>query len=84
MRKWVSEWLDFPADLASGVPRIEMLGPFRLRVENYVEVKNYQNQMLTIQIKGGALVITGDRLKIQSIDPEVVVVEGEIQGLRYE
>jgi len=28
--------------------------------------------------------ITGDRLKIQSIDPEVVVVEGEIQGLRYE
>lgn len=84
MRKWISDWLDFPVDLAGGVPRLEMFGPYRLRIENYGEIKKYQKNHLNIQLKKGILVISGDNLIIQSIDPEVVVIEGRIQGIRYE
>lgn len=82
MRKWASKWFDLPPDVTSDVPRIEMIGPFRLQVENHQGVEHFSSRELKLRINQGCLAITGDSLKIKAIYPEVVLVEGNIHELK--
>lgn len=83
MRKWASEWFDLPPDVTSEVPRIEMIGPYRLQIENHQGVEHFSNQEIRLRLKKGFLVIVGEKLKIKVIYPEVVQIEGMIAELRY-
>ncbi|MBA4493154.1 sporulation protein YqfC [Paenactinomyces guangxiensis] len=84
MRKWASEWFDLPPDLTSEVPRIEMIGPFRLQVENHRGMYHFSNREIKLKIHQGSIIIAGENLMIKAIYPEVVLIEGTIHELRYE
>jgi sporulation protein YqfC len=83
MRKWASKWLDLPADVTSEAPRIEMIGPFRIRVENHRGVVKFTREQVRLNLENGALEIDGENLKIRRIDSTIVILEGNVQGLRY-
>lgn len=83
MRKWASDWFDLPPDVTSEVPRIEMIGPFRLQIENHQGVIHFSNREMKIKVSQGQLAIMGEKLKIKAIHPDVIWVEGTIHELRY-
>ncbi|WP_309863196.1 sporulation protein YqfC [Desmospora profundinema] len=84
LRKIASDWLDIPPDVAANVPRVQMVGPYRLHIENHRGVESFSETALTLKTDQGALVITGRRLVIQAIYPEEIWVEGEISQVRYQ
>lgn len=83
MRKWVSDWFDLPANVTGDAPRIEMIGTMAMQVENYQQLEKFNSSELQLKVKAGVLEIKGERLKIKSIDPEVVLIEGQILEFRY-
>jgi sporulation protein YqfC len=83
MRKWVSDWLDLPAEVTDEVPRIEMVGSRRLQIENYLEVEKFNSTELKLKVKEGILQIKGEKLKIAVIYQDGVRIEGDILELRY-
>ncbi|PTM59480.1 sporulation protein YqfC [Desmospora activa] len=82
LRKIASDWLDIPPDVAANVPRVLMVGPYRIHVENHRGVESFQENELILKTDQGAVVITGERLKIKVIYPEEIWVEGEISEVR--
>ncbi|KFZ40784.1 MULTISPECIES: YabP/YqfC family sporulation protein [Thermoactinomyces] len=84
MRKWASDWLDLPVHVASDAPRIEIIGSMTMQVENYQEIEKFNADELLLKTKTGILKIEGKQLKIKAIQPEVVWVEGKIQGFQFQ
>jgi sporulation protein YqfC len=83
MRKWVSEWFDFPPDVTNEVPRIEMIGSYRLQIENHQGIEHFSPNEVRLRTKRGIILIHGEQLKIKAIYPEVVMMEGMIQEVKY-
>lgn len=83
LRKMASDWLDIPLDVAANVPRVLMVGSYRLHVENHRGVESFGENKLVLKTDQGALIVTGQRLQIQVIYPEEIWVEGEISEVRY-
>ncbi|MBA4600755.1 sporulation protein YqfC [Thermoactinomyces sp. AMNI-1] len=83
MRKWVSDWFDLPVHVTGDTPRIEMIGTMAMQVENYLQLEKFNFSELQIKVKDGILEIKGEQLKIKAIDPEIVLIEGQILEIRY-
>ena len=83
MRKWISDLLHVPSDVTSGVPRVEMIGSHQVQVENYVRIKAFSDKEITLEIKGGGLAVLGENLKIKTIYPQFIFIQGAIQEVRY-
>lgn len=83
VRKLTSDLFDVPKDVALNIPRITMIGPFQLYVENHRGVAHFSNEELRLRINEGELKIVGRDLKIRSIYKEEVTVEGVITGLSF-
>ncbi len=83
MRKWVSDWFDLPANISGDAPRIEMIGTIAMQVENYQLLEKFNSRELQLKVNAGVLEIKGEQLKIKSIDPETVLIEGQILEFRY-
>lgn len=84
MRKWASDWFDLPVNVTSDAPRIEIIGTMTMQVENYQEIEKFNANELQLKVKTGTLKIEGERLKIKAIYPEVIWIEGQIQGFRFQ
>ncbi|QKG84942.1 sporulation protein YqfC [Kroppenstedtia pulmonis] len=83
MKNLASKWLDIPMDVAANMPRISIVGPYRIYVENHQGVEHFSNEEVRMKTSTGSLSITGEQLVIQAIYPEAVWVEGKISGVRY-
>jgi sporulation protein YqfC len=83
MRKWVSEWFDFPPDVTSEVPRIEMIGSYRLQIENHQGIEHFSPGEMKLRTKQGLLQVSGEQLQVRAIYPEVVIMTGIIHEVRY-
>lgn len=83
MRKWLSDLLQVPRDVTSGIPRIEMIGSGQLQVENYLRIEKFSNKEIKLKIKEGSLAVSGDNLKIKTIHPQFIFIEGTINEVRY-
>jgi sporulation protein YqfC len=83
VRKWAAEWLDLPADAVGDVPRLEMVGGFRMKVENHRGVVHFTENLIQLKVESGLLFIAGEGMKIRAIDPEGIWIEGRIRELRF-
>lgn len=82
-KKTASRWLDIPQDVAVNVPRITMVGPYRLHVENHRGVERFSDTELQLKTTKGSLLIQGKRLVIQAIYTEELWVEGDISEVKF-
>lgn len=83
MRRIASDWLDIPQDVATDLPRILMIGPYRVHVENHRGVERFNDQEIRMRTVGGLLAITGEKLVIHAIHTDEVWVEGKVSEVKY-
>lgn len=83
MRDWASKWLDLPPDVGNEVPRIEWIGKYRLRVENFMRIEELTGESIALLTKLGILEIRGSNVVVKVIDSDVVIVEGELEFVGY-
>ncbi|WP_035425870.1 sporulation protein YqfC [Halalkalibacterium ligniniphilum] len=83
LKKWMTNQLDFPADVMMDLPRITMIGQLHIYIENHRGVLRFSNQELRLLLKQGQLLIRGDHFVIKTILPEELMLEGRIDQVLY-
>ena len=76
--------LELPQDIVFDLPRITMLGNIQTLIENHKGIIEYTPSLVRIRLKQGELVIFGSDLVLGNLQPEQVLVEGTISGIRYD
>ena len=76
--------LDLPADLAAGVPRVELIGRHELRMENHRGILAYGTE--EIHISGGELIliVRGEGLQLRAMNVGELRVTGLISSVELE
>lgn len=79
-----AEALDLPADLAAGVPRVELIGRHELRMENHKGILAYGPE--EIHVSGGDLIlrIRGRELQLRAMNVGELRVTGSIDAVELE
>lgn len=79
-----AEALDLPADLAAGVPRVELIGRHELRMENHKGILAYGPE--EIHVSGGDLIlrIRGSELQLRAMNVGELRVTGSIDAVELE
>lgn len=79
-----AEALDLPADLAAGVPRVELIGRHELRMENHRGILAYGPE--EIHVSGGDLIlrIRGRELQLRAMNVGELRVTGSIDAVELE
>lgn len=83
-RRRLSQLLDLPADVTLDLPKILIVGPLQMAVENHRGLIEYSPERLVVAVSRGQMVIKGRGLIIGTITSEEITVLGEIQSLSFE
>lgn len=80
----ISERFDLPADAAAGLPRVTVIGDRQVLVENHRGLLEYSGEI--VELAGGRLRvrIRGEGLYLKAMDPEMILVGGQIFGVDME
>jgi sporulation protein YqfC len=83
-KRWTAGVLDLPQDVVLDMPRITMIGPLQIYVENHNGVLVFdKNELRLLLSNKGQLLIKGKNLVIRQILPEEVLLEGFIREVHY-
>lgn len=83
IQRFILDWFDLPADVTSKIPRILMIGSSRIHVENHKGVERFSDSELSLKLHQGRLTIMGQGLIIRAVYPEEVVIEGQIDEVKF-
>lgn len=84
VKRWAAGILDLPQDVVLDMPRITMIGPLQMYVENHRGVLLFDKQELRLLLSNKAqLLVRGENLVIRQILPEEVLLEGMIREVKY-
>lgn len=84
MKRIAAGLLDLPQDVILDLPRITMIGPLQMYIENHRGVLTFHSHELRLLLSNkGQLLIKGERLTIRQILPEEVLLEGFIREVHY-
>lgn len=82
--EWLAVRLDVPADMLEGGMCVELRGRNTLLVRGCQRILQYTPELLTFQMKGCVLKITGTRLVCHSYLAGAVGVEGRVDGICFD
>ncbi len=83
-RRRLSQLLDLPADVTLDLPKILIIGPLQMAIENHRGLVEYTPERLVVALSKGQMVVSGRSLIIGTITSEEITVLGEIESLRFE
>ena len=75
--------LEFPGDVVTGIPRIDLLGQEHLRVMNHCGICLYDSERIILRLRDSMLEICGHELVMSVLDEEKLTVDGYIASLRF-
>jgi sporulation protein YqfC len=78
-----SQLFDLPADVLTGIPRIELLGDRELRIERHKGILLYGKE--EIRVSGGkmVMVIRGSGLELKAMSTVELLITGHIVELEF-
>jgi sporulation protein YqfC len=83
LKKWFAEVSDIPEDVVLGVPRLTLIGQFRLSIENYRGVLAFSKTELKLAMSKGELHIAGDDFVLETILEKEIVLQGRVDDVRF-
>ena len=78
-----SDAIGLPRDVVLALPRITLMGREWLMIENHRGIVGYDQERLRIATCVGILCVSGERLMIERIGGEDIVVHGDIVALDF-
>ena len=79
-----SESLSIPKDVIAGQPIISMTGNHSIRVCNYLSVAEYTTECISLSLGKKNMLICGNRLLIESLRKEEILIVGNILNISFE
>ncbi len=81
LKQKVSEVLEFPDDIVLNLPKVTLIGDVKVFIENHCGILEYTISRVRLYTTVGELTVNGDKLKIRSIVPKEICIEGKIKGI---
>ncbi|EST13367.1 sporulation protein YqfC [Sporolactobacillus laevolacticus] len=82
-KKWFADVSNIPEDVVLGVPRITLIGQFRLSIENYQNVLAFSKTELKLMLNEGELHISGEDFVLETILEKEIVLQGRVNDVRF-
>lgn len=73
--------LELPGEIPPGWPLIEILGNRRVLIENQTGVCSYDRCNITVRVRQGLIVISGENLELREMTKNQLVITGLIFGV---
>lgn len=86
MGRWKNHLLqifDLPSDVTKSEPRIEWIKNGHLQIENHQGIQSFHPSELQVQVKDQVLFVSGNQLRIETINAYLIIVTGNIDQIRY-
>ena len=74
----ITEFLDLPAELVPGVPRLTMSGGSEVLVENHGGLRSYTRDLIEVRGRNMLLQIRGEDLELAAMTKTDIVIRGII------
>ena len=81
--KKIVKTLDIPEDVIFSCPRITLMANTQIRIENYKSILEYEREKITLCAKDMLIGISGDKLDIEVITDDEVLIDGEILSIDF-
>lgn len=79
----VSMWLGLPADVAAGLPRIELDGFRACSIDQHTGILEYSREQIVVGLNIGRVQICGHGLEIRLMHRDRLTIAGHITSLSY-
>lgn len=83
LKRQMSEFLELPGEIILDLPKVVLVGGLQLIVENHRGILKFSSDAIHINISEGELIIKGTDLRLRSVLPEEIWVEGQIKSIVY-
>lgn len=80
----LSEKSQFPLEVISSAPKIEITGNNMFYIENHKGIKLLTSDLVIIKLKEGLFVIEGEKISIQEINKEHIYLTGIFNSFRFD
>lgn len=84
LKKRFTELSDLPRELISGSFRMVLIGNSEFVIENYDGIIEYEEEKIRLSTKMGIISVFGNRLIIDELDDENLMVRGKIESISIE
>ncbi|AOR22987.1 sporulation protein YqfC [Clostridium taeniosporum] len=83
-REKVLDKLEFPKDIVLDLPKIIVIGNKEITIENHKGIMAFENNMIKINSRIGAVIIKGEKFEILFIGENTITISGIFRGISYE
>ncbi|WP_315080181.1 sporulation protein YqfC [uncultured Clostridium sp.] len=83
-REKVLDKLDFPTDVVLDLPKIIVVGNKEITIENHKGIMVFDNNMIKINSRIGAVIVEGEKFEILFIGDNTITISGIFRGISYE
>ncbi|ACD52222.1 sporulation protein YqfC [Clostridium botulinum] len=83
-REKVFNKLDFPTDVVLDLPKIIVVGNKEITIENHKGIMAFDNNMIKINSRIGAVIVEGEKFEILFIGDNTITISGIFRGVSYE
>lgn len=80
----ISNKTQFPIEIISSTPKIEVTGNKMIYIENHKGVKILTPENVTVKLTTGLLVIEGEKIAIHEIDKEHIFLTGIFNSFKFD
>ncbi len=84
-RKWANQLtsaMNLQDEAIPGQPLVEIVGDFRVLVENHMGVTEYGESLIRVKVKFGNVCVSGCNLELALMTKEQLVITGSIEGVK--
>ncbi len=78
-----TDYTSISSDLLSGMPSVRLIGNTVTEIVNHKGLKEYSEEMVSVNTKIGVLYIEGSHLLIKEISAEGLRLEGRVKRIAY-
>lgn len=75
--------MDISPDLKVTQPTVTLVSNTFVKIENYLSIITYDNNLIKIKTKVKTIKITGDKLLLKYIETDEIGIKGLIYSLEY-
>lgn len=80
----INRILEMPSEVFLPIPKITNLGFNKMMIENYKNILEYQDFFIRINTSIGIININGLNMKMQEMNKDDIVIEGDIDSIDFE
>lgn len=77
----IADIMELPKDVMLNVPKITVLGDISVFIENHSGIAEFTLEHVKVNSPVGVIEVKGDRLRIKTVLPEEIIIEGQISGV---